>query len=121
MIKPLYKSRDKICLENYRPTSLTWNIGNFFVKSIKLRLVNYVEIPNLPDVQYGFREKRNTQHIIENLNSNIYNRLDNGQITVAVFMELSKSFVTISHDSLIVKLESVGIRCCSEVTDKLCQ
>ena len=60
--------------------------------------------------QYGFRKKHSCEHAITELVGEICKGLDNKCHTIAVFIDLSKAFDTISHEILIQKLECYRIR-----------
>ena len=61
--------------------------------------------------QYGFREKHSCEHAITELVGEICKGLDNKHHTIAVFIDLSKTCDTISHEILIQKCYGVyGIR-----------
>ena len=110
-IIPLFKSGDRKTLANYRPISLTSNIAKVFEKAMKNRLVKYLEKFNLISCnQYGFRRARGTHDALFELTKYITSALDEGDKCIAVFLDLAKAFDTVSHDLLLKKLESVGVR-----------
>jgi len=54
--------------------------------------------------------QRSTELSIYNTLSYLHNRLDSGKNAVGLYFDLSKAFDTISHDILLNKLRSYGIR-----------
>ena len=60
--------------------------------------------------QYGFRSKHSCENAIQELISNILKGHENGKNTIAVFLDLSKAFDTISHSVLLAKLDRYGIQ-----------
>ena len=72
--------------------------------------MNYLEQHNLlPKCQFGYRRKRSTEHAITLFTDQIRKAMDKGQMTGAIFVDLSKAFDTISHASVINKLPSYGL------------
>ena len=110
-IIPLLKNGDKSVLTNYRPISLTSNIGKTLEKIVKFRLVKYLDKFNIISKnQFGFRQGRGTHDAHFELTKFIVNSLDEGKRCIAVFLDLAKAFDTVSHPLLLKKLESIGIR-----------
>ena len=63
----------------------------------------------LSDNQFGFRRNRSTEQAIAFFTDQIRTKMYKGQLTGAVFIDMSKAFDTISHASIINKLPSYGI------------
>ena len=60
--------------------------------------------------QYGFRVKHNCEQAIMNLVGKIIHGMNKGQLTIALFLDLSKAFDTLNHNILAKKFDRYGIR-----------
>lgn len=108
---PIHKKGDKSDMNNYRPISLTSNLGKLIEKTIKARITNFLEKFNFFAAnQYGFRAGRNTQDAITHLTKLLHDDLDNGLRPICIYLDLQKAFDTVSHDILLNKLKAAGIR-----------
>ena len=54
--------------------------------------------------QYGFRTKHSTELAVTELTERIFINIDNKNLPLAIFMDLSKAFDTLDHNILIDKL-----------------
>lgn len=78
------------------------NFSKIFEKIIKARLTSYLEKNNLLSKnQYGFRPGLSTENALYNATQFLYDSLDKGLKTIAVFIDLAKAFDTIQHDILL--------------------
>ena len=110
-IKPIHKAGDKKLITNYRPISLTNNLGKVLEKLIKKRLMSFLENRDiLSKNQFGFRQGRGTHDALFELGKIIHNVIDENQKCIAVFLDLAKCFDTVSHAILFKKLEATGVR-----------
>ena len=64
----------------------------------------------LYEYQFGFRPSHSTQQAIITLVDRITKSLDNGNIAVAILLDLKKAFDTVDHKILLKKLYAYGIR-----------
>lgn len=111
LIKPLYKSGDKLEIINYRPISLISNIAKIIEKILKCRILKFLNRHNIiSDHQYGFREGKSTEDAIHKLTSEIYRALDSKTPALCIFVDLSKAFDTVSHQKLLEKIKCYGLR-----------
>ena len=60
--------------------------------------------------QYGFRTKHSTELAVTELNDRILINIDNKNLPLTIFMDLSKAFDTHDHKIIIDKLGYYGIR-----------
>ena len=59
--------------------------------------------------QFGFRANRSTEIAVTYFLDYIRKEADNGKLTGALFIDLSKAFDTISHSGLLSRLPFYGI------------
>ena len=60
--------------------------------------------------QYGFKKGSSTEHAVIELQNKIACNLNDRLLTAGIFLDLSKAFDTLDHDTLIYKLNFYGIR-----------
>jgi len=59
--------------------------------------------------QYGFRKHHSTELAAIELIDRITTKLDNGEIPINIYMDLSKAFDTLNHEILLHKLQYYGL------------
>ena len=60
--------------------------------------------------QYGFRRNRTTIHAMLDLKTTCYDNLNGKKFSALIFLDIQKSFDSVSHQKLVKKLEYCGIR-----------
>ena len=107
-IIPLFKKGDRTLLENYRPISILPAISKHFERIMFNQIHSNFSTPNLfYSGQYGFRRvNHSTQLAALELIDRITQDLDQGNMPITIFMDMSKAFDTLNHDILIYKLKA---------------
>ena len=110
-VVPLYKNNCMSLPSNYRPISLLITISKLLEKVIYKRTYGFLEKENaIYKSQYGFRSKHSCKQAVCKLLSEIIKNNDKDQITLTVYLDLSKAFDTLDHKLLLNKMERYGIR-----------
>ncbi|KAL1446823.1 hypothetical protein WDU94_012321 [Cyamophila willieti] len=86
-------------------------ISKLIEKSVKSRLDYYLELNNIiTPRQFGFRKHCGTEDATLDLTSYIHEELNQSNKTLAVFLDISKAYDSVSHDVLLHRLYEVGLR-----------
>ena len=104
----LYKKKDHLKKENYRPNSLLPNVSKDFERILYAQIKNYMD-NKLSKYVAGFLKSHGTQHSLMIMLEKWKNALDKGEYVCVLFMDLSKVFDTINHDLFIGKIKSLQI------------
>lgn len=111
VVHPIYKVGDRENVTNYRPISVLSSTSKLFEKILNNRLVSYISKEKIiSENQFGFLSGSSTEDAIKYCIETIIQNIETKQKCLAIFLDLSKAFDTVSIPILINKLESIGIR-----------
>lgn len=111
VVKPLYKKGNRDNLDNYRPISLLTSFSKLLKKILVGRLPKFFNKSNVfPKFQHGFLKMKSTETAVFELIRSIFSALEDGEVSVGLFLDFSKAFDCVIHKTLIDKLHSYGIR-----------
>ena len=97
---PLFKAGDRSIISNYRPVSILPSFSKFLERVIYNRLLSYLDrFKILCDNQYGFRKNHSTSFALIDLYDKISDAINSKETSVGIFLDLSKAFDTVNHDT----------------------
>ena len=109
-VTPLYKSDDKLQVENYRPISVLPVLSKVVERVVHSQLNAHLhQLDFLYQHQYGFRRGHSTEQAITQLNNWVLQSMVKGKVTGLLFVNISKAFDSLNHKVLLHKLEHLGL------------
>lgn len=102
----VYKSGNTNIPSNFRPISLLPIIAKIFDNLINQQIMNYLLSHNLiSPTQYAFRPDSSTSIALQTIINDIERNRKSKQPTLAIYIDLSKAYDTVSHSKLLHKLK----------------
>ena len=113
-VKPRFKKGNHSSFANYRPISLLPSISKIFEHAITSQLMVYFTPKNLFYLQqFGFRPGHSTKLAALKLVNHVITEMDNFNIPINIYIDLSKAFDTLNFDILLNKLDYYGVQRCA--------
>ena len=108
---PLHKEGAMNDISNYRPITTLSVFSKIFEKLVHKRMTSFISRYNLikPN-QFGFQKNKCTSDAILEFMENVYDSFNDNKHYLAIFLDFSKAFDTISHEILLRKIEHMGFR-----------
>ena len=108
---PVYKKGDRHLVGNYRPISLLNLFDKILKRIMYVRLYSYFNQNHLLyDYQFGFRKHYATGLALLDVVDQLYERLDNHEKALGIYLDVQKAFDTVDHNILLDKLFCYGVR-----------
>ena len=109
VIRPIPKVNNPILPTDYRPISLLTVFSKVLEKASAFQIIEYLHKKSLQDPkQSAYRKNHSTTTALLKITDDIYNALDDGELTLLVLLDYSKAFDTINHRILFAKLKALG-------------
>lgn len=111
IVKPIHKKGCHKNYDNYRQITILNTINKIVEKALSKQIHSFYTKHNIiTDKQYGFQAGKNTTQLLTKFTDNIYGHLNNKEHILVAFIDYSKAFDTLKHNTLIEKLNDCGIR-----------
>ena len=109
-VAPIHKKDEKRNVKTYRSVSLLPICGKIFERLIYNVMYDFLSDNNLLFLnQSGFRSGDSCMNQLLSINREILNAFDKGLEVRGIFLDISKAFDKVWHDSLIFQLHQNGI------------
>jgi len=109
---PLFKKGSKKNIESYRPISNLCSASKLFERLMLNRLTD-IETSNGVDLtgkmQHGFKKGRSTVTALKEIQSQIAEKIDQGDFVAMGSLDLSAAFDVVNIDLLIARLTTLGL------------
>ena len=114
VVKPIFKKGKMDQFTNYRPISLLSSFSKLLEKIAAIQIMKYLnKFKLLYQHQYGFRSGHNTTQPVIQFLDKIFKALNNpekNELSLAIFIDLTKAFDTCDTEILLRKLQHYGFR-----------
>lgn len=111
IVRPIHKKGSQNIYENYRPITILSAIDKIVEKAIAKQINTFYSNNNIiTNKQYGFQPKKSTTQLLSQFTDSIYKHLNDKKHILIVFIDYSKAFDTLKHDTLLAKLNDCGIQ-----------
>ena len=107
-VSPVYKKKECLSKENYRPVSILPCISKLYEGVMSDQLGSFMEYI-FSSLLSAYRKQHNCQHFLIDLIEEWRYYLDQKFYVGAVLMDLSKAFDCLPHQLLIAKLKAYGL------------
>ena len=110
-VSPIFKNGDPSLATQYRPISLLPLVSKLLEKVVARQLRSYLEeFSIIPKEQFAYRQRHSTEDALVYAINNFLMAKDQGLYTGLVFVDMSKAFDRVEHQTLIYDLSNIGVR-----------
>lgn len=107
LITPIPKNSNPSTLKDYRPISILSMLSKVYEKILVQQINTFLESHKtlLDPLQSGYKRNHSTITALLKLTADVTEEIDKSNFVCSVFLDFSKAFDSISHDSLLSKLK----------------
>ena len=111
LVKPLPKIVNATVSSDYRPISLLPAFSKILEKLVAKQMVEYLKRTGfLDNLQSAYKQSHSTVTALLNVCDDIYEALENSELTFLVLLDYSKAFDCANHRLILAKLKSAGFK-----------
>ena len=105
LVKPLPKVSNPSVASDYRPISLLPAFSKIVEKLVAKQMVDYLKQTGyLDNLQSAYKQSHSTITALLNVSDDIYEALENSELTFLVLLDYSKAFDCANHRLILAKL-----------------
>ena len=109
LVKPIPKNNNPTVPKDFRPISLLPAFSKILERLISWQITSYMKDNKLWDkYQSAYRKHHSTTTALLDLTTDIYDAIDNSEVTILVLLDYSKAFDCANHKLILAKLQAMG-------------
>ena len=111
-VSPVYKGEGDLDFEgNYRPISVIGHIARLLESLVCSHIIHYLESHDfISQDQSAYLKRHSTQTSLHRVIDDLLENINEGELTGACLLDISKCFDSINHEILLKKLEMYGFQ-----------
>lgn len=111
IVRPIHKKGSFADYGNYRPITILPVIDKIVEKYVCNQIQDfYAKNDVLSSTQYGFQPNKSTTQLLSKFTDEVNEALNDKNNVILLFIDFSKAFDTLRHDTLLTKLDNSGVR-----------
>ena len=119
IVKPIPKCTNPLVATDYRPISLLPAFSKIVEKLAAKQLINYLRNSGyLDNLQSAYKHSHSTTTALLGVSDDIYEALENTELTFLVLLDYSKAFDMANHRLIHAKLKAAGL--CNDALSWIC-
>lgn len=111
LVRPIYKGGDATNCMSYRPITMLPTVDKIVEKYVSNEIHKFYNNHSILSAnQFGFQPKKSTSMLLSRFTDEVNQHLNNKCHVMIIFIDYSKAFDTLRHDTLIHRLADTGVR-----------